>query len=288
MTTRSPRSRCQSKRLLTSARRWRARCASGELVRRPRSSRRRAAGQDPLEQELLGPVGVGSPTRAAWASRGARAAVAEKTVPDAGHGDQEVEARCRRRSACRRSRRRPHRPSGPPPGLGVSRLGRVRRVDPLAPRRPPAKPGRAGGGIGRGQAVQAEPVLGPHGLGHRTDPTGPAPTGGRCAGRSGGARPVRGPRPPPASRAVPGGNDPVDQTHGQGLLGTHLATGQDEVEGPALADQPGEPDRPAVDQGHAEPPAEHAEGGVLPRPPADRTRGPAPGRRPRRSPRRRR
>ena len=38
-----------------------------------------------------------------------------------------------------------------------------------------------------------------------TGPTGPGPTGGRCAGRSGGARPARGPRPRRVSRAVPSG-----------------------------------------------------------------------------------
>ena len=64
------------------------------------------------------------------------------------------------------------------------------------------------------------------------------------------------------SKRLAMGSQAVDETHRQGLGSADSASGEEQVEGVALADQAGEPDRPTVDQGHAEPPAVHAEHGV--------------------------
>jgi hypothetical protein len=69
-----------------------------------------------------------------------------------------------------------------------------------------------------------------------------------------------------SSRAVvtasPGGADPVDESHREGLVGADGSAGQDEVECAGLADQPGESGRATVDQRDPPAPTEHAEHGV--------------------------
>src|SRR5947207_7026501 len=47
------------------------------------------------------------------------------------------------------------------------------------------------------------------------------------------------------------GHHPVDEPKLQSLMGAHRPPGEDHVHGPALADQPRQPDRPAVDQRYA-------------------------------------
>ena len=66
------------------------------------------------------------------------------------------------------------------------------------------------------------------------------------------------------------------------------ATGEQQVHRPAVADETGQVDRPAVDERHAEAPAVHAEDGVGRRRHAGRTTAPAPARRRRPDPRWRR
>ena len=66
-----------------------------------------------------------------------------------------------------------------------------------------------------------------------------------------------------ASRAVPDGHDPRREPHAQRLLGAHRASGEHEVEGPPLPDQPREAHGAAVDERHAPAPAEHAEHRVV-------------------------
>src|SRR3546814_18545091 len=58
-----------------------------------------------------------------------------------------------------------------------------------------------------------------------------------------------------------GSGEAVDQAHGPGLLALHATAGEDEVEGVAVADEAGQPDGAAVDQGHAPAAAVDAEGG---------------------------
>src|SRR3546814_20617222 len=59
-----------------------------------------------------------------------------------------------------------------------------------------------------------------------------------------------------------GSGEAVDQAHGPGLLALHATTGEDEVEGVAVADEAGQPAGAAVDQGNAPAAAVDAEGGV--------------------------
>ena len=56
---------------------------------------------------------------------------------------------------------------------------------------------------------------------------------------------------------------PVDQPHGVRLGGTDRPAGEDQVQGPPGADEPGQPHRAAVDEGHAPASAEDAERRVL-------------------------
>ena len=72
------------------------------------------------------------------------------------------------------------------------------------------------------------------------------------------------PAPRPGPRAVPVGDDAVDQTRSRSASAASTgAAGEDQVHRPAGADQPGQPDRAAVDQRHAPAAAEHPEHGVL-------------------------
>ena len=56
--------------------------------------------------------------------------------------------------------------------------------------------------------------------------------------------------------------DPVGQADALGLDAVDPAAGEDQVDGPAVADQAGQVDRAEVDERHAEAPAVHAEHGV--------------------------
>ncbi len=60
---------------------------------------------------------------------------------------------------------------------------------------------------------------------------------------------------------VGGGDQPVHQAEGQGFLCAHRPSREDHVQSTALSDQARQTDRAAVDQRHAEAPAEHTEHG---------------------------
>ena len=63
------------------------------------------------------------------------------------------------------------------------------------------------------------------------------------------------------------GYDAVHEADALSLLGVDLTPGEDQVQRPAGADQPGQPDRAAVDERHSPATAEDAEPGVLRRDP---------------------
>ena len=75
-------------------------------------------------------------------------------------------------------------------------------------------------------------------LSARRATTGRSPNAGRCAGSAAGRPPAarRGPPPPPGPRRPA---TAVDEADGQGLLAVHAPSGEDEVHGSAVADEPG-------------------------------------------------
>ena len=94
-------------------------------------------------------------------------------------------------------------------------------------------------------------------------PTARGPSAGRCAGRSGAGRPARGPARPPSRARSPGGASRLTRPMARASGPVDRPPGQDQVHGPAVADQPGEPDRAQVDQRDPEAAAEDPEDGVL-------------------------
>ena len=88
-----------------------------------------------------------------------------------------------------------------------------------------------------------------------------------------------------ARSRLTGGYDAVDQADPLGLLGVDLAPGEDQVQRPAGADQPGQPDRAAVDERDPPAAAEDPERWRRWPRPAGRTRSRARGHRRRRTPR---
>ena len=175
------------------------------------------------------------------------------------------------------------RPAAARPSVGVGQSS-------AAPPRPapPANRTRSGQRLAAADDVAPAPGLVRRRPPPRSGPTAPARSCGRSAGRPGAARPAGGPAPRRPASASPGGDDAVGQPHGQRLGRRHGAAGQDQVHGPAVADDAGEAHRAEVAQRHAEAPAEHAEDGVLGRHPQVAPEGQLDARRPRRSPRRRR
>ena len=65
-----------------------------------------------------------------------------------------------------------------------------------------------------------------------------------------------------ASASAPPAGDAVDEPDALGLDAVDAAAGEDQVDRPAVADQPGQAHRAEVDERHAEAPAVHAEHGV--------------------------
>ena len=261
MTTRSPRSRCQSNR-----RRRRA-GGGGQVV----AGRSRSA-------DLVDPVDASTPARtrsnsSSLVSVGRRPAD-QRAVGQAGgqrrggghHRRPPGAAPTRKPKTLPPSVRVPSKSKAATSGIGGVPARQGRSVGGRRPsrrgRRPTANRPAPAAASGERQAVEAEAEL---------DAPGRPPTGrphwSRADSRS-LRRQVWGRAAsswPQATARVQGRSrrhHPVDQAHGQRLFGAHLPAGEDEVEGPALADQPGEPDRAAVDEGHAEAAAEDAEGGV--------------------------
>ncbi len=64
------------------------------------------------------------------------------------------------------------------------------------------------------------------------------------------------------SSASPGWRDAVDQADALGLDAVDAPSGEDQVDGPAVPDEPGQAHRAEVDERHAEAPAVDAERGV--------------------------
>ena len=208
----------------------------GDLVTRRGHTRQR-----PLEQQLLGPVGRRAAHHGAVGQAGGQHRRGRQHGTEA-TSHQEVETLPPSVRVPSKSKAATSADRVAPAVSG--RSGR-RRCSPR-----PAPGGEALGtgiGVGGGQAVQTEPGLDPHGVLHGRPHCSSVDRRSflrQVWGRASSSRPQA-----TAASGPPGGYDAVDQAHGQGLGGAYLAPGEDEVERPALADQPGQPDRPPVDQG---------------------------------------
>src|SRR6266545_980031 len=120
----------------------------------------------------------------------------------------------------------------------------------------------AGDGLAAGQGGQAVPQL----VGGGRLLVEPPLLDGREAVAAQGGLGQGGQRTGEGDRRLAGrpvGHHPVDQPHGQRLGGADRAAGEDQVHGPPVPDQAGEPDGAEVDQRHAGPPRQHAEHGAL-------------------------
>ena len=218
MTTRSPRSRCQS----NARRRHRARCRARCWWAKPAatSSTRSTATPARTRSKSSSLVSVGGrcrrPARRGPAGgRGPR----RPPPPAAGHG------RHRKSKTLPPSVSVPSKSKAATSGMGSSRPSAPAGLDRRPAAAGPRRRSRAGAasGIGRGQAVEAERDSTRRAPRQWTDPTG------RAADRRSLRRQVWGRAASSWAQATASGqgrarrDDPVDQTHGQGLVGADLA-----------------------------------------------------------------